>query len=81
MENHRGLQGEGLPFHPRGWKPRVLETSRDFAVVLAGRKEAAGRFFKRQRFEAALERYSLAAEMLTQRDDIKEKPGPFSFLF
>ncbi|CAJ1396063.1 unnamed protein product [Effrenium voratum] len=37
-----------------------------------GRKEAAGRFFKRQRFEAALERYSLAAEMLTQRDDIKD---------
>lgn len=36
-----------------------------------GRKEAGGRFFKRSRFAAALERYSIAAEMLEYKDDLK----------
>ncbi|CAK9064690.1 unnamed protein product [Durusdinium trenchii] len=38
-----------------------------------GRKDAGGRYFKRGWFQAALERYSLTAEMLTHRDDIKVK--------
>ncbi|CAK9091146.1 Peptidyl-prolyl cis-trans isomerase FKBP62 (PPIase FKBP62) (70 kDa peptidyl-prolyl isomerase) (FK506-binding protein 62) (AtFKBP62) (Immunophilin FKBP62) (Peptidylprolyl isomerase ROF1) (Protein ROTAMASE FKBP 1) (Rotamase) [Durusdinium trenchii] len=37
-----------------------------------GRKDAGGRYFKRGWFQAALERYSLTAEMLTHRDDIKD---------
>ncbi|CAE7240872.1 FKBP70 [Symbiodinium pilosum] len=37
-----------------------------------GRKDAGSKFFKREKFEPALERYSLAAEMLTHRDDIKD---------
>lgn len=37
-----------------------------------GRKDAGGRFFKRSRFTAALERYSLASELLTYVDDIKD---------
>eukprot|EP00933_Yihiella_yeosuensis_P042828 TRINITY_DN3748_c1_g2_i1.p1 TRINITY_DN3748_c1_g2~~TRINITY_DN3748_c1_g2_i1.p1 ORF type:complete len:387 (+),score=107.67 TRINITY_DN3748_c1_g2_i1:93-1253(+) len=35
------------------------------------RKEAGGRYFKRGCFHAALERYSLSAEMLGHTDDIK----------
>lgn len=37
-----------------------------------GRKDAGSKFFKRDKFESALERYSLAAEMLGHRDDIKD---------
>lgn len=37
-----------------------------------GRKDAAARYFKRGKYEAALERYSLAAEMLQDRADIKD---------
>ena len=39
---------------------------------MAGRKDAGSKFFKRDKFESALERYSLAAEMLGHRDDIKD---------
>ena len=37
-----------------------------------GRKDAGGRYFKRAKYESALERYSLASEMLQHRDDIKD---------
>lgn len=37
-----------------------------------GRKDAAANYFKRGKYEAALERYSLAAEMLQDRADIKD---------
>lgn len=37
-----------------------------------GRKDAAAGYFKRGKYEAALERYSLAAEMLQDRADIKD---------
>jgi len=36
------------------------------------RKDAGGRYFKRGRYESALERYSLASEMLGHTDDIKD---------
>lgn len=38
----------------------------------SGRKDAGSNYYKRDRFLAALERYSLAAEMLNYIDDIKE---------
>ena len=46
-----------------------------FCIPVLGRKDAGSKFFKRDKFESALERYSLAAEMLGHRDDIKDRPG------
>lgn len=44
----------------------------DRLAYARGRKEAGGRFFKRSCFASALERYSLAAELLSYVEDLKD---------